>query len=134
LAFFTDEELLVLPYWLILGDDPARLLFGRDLKDSLMNEWVPLTKERGPLCILNEKREGLFGARVRDDEHVEIEHDCRFSLFPMKFDPTPDQTFLFRNGLAMIRNGGEWALHNSATWRGVMTYEELQKRASDGAN
>jgi hypothetical protein len=134
LGFFTDDELLVLPYWLTLGDDPARLLFGKELKNTLMSEWVPLTKERGPLLIENAKRDGLFGAKRHDEEHVEIEHDCRFSLFPFRFDPSPDQTVLMRNGVALIRNGTEWSIHNRATGRGVTTYEELQKRASDGVN
>ncbi|HLN30858.1 MAG TPA: hypothetical protein VK395_24170 [Gemmataceae bacterium] len=130
LAFFTDDELLILPYWLILGDDSARLIFGKDLKDVLMSQWVPLTRERGPLVVLNEKREGLFGARRLDDEHVEIEHDCRFSLLPMQVDPpTKDQTIWFRNGLAIVRKGTEVAIHSSATCKGVLAYEALRKSA-----
>jgi hypothetical protein len=125
LAFFTDDEPLIFPYWLNLGSDPIRWFFGRNLKHTLMTHWVPMTKERGPLAITNEKHELLFGARRLDDTHVEIQQDCRFTLIPMQTDPTPDQTFWFRNGLAIIRHRGEVSIRNSATMKVELAYDQL---------
>lgn len=62
LAFFTDDELLIYPYWLHLGDESVRLFFAKDLKYTLMSQWVLATKTRGPLAITNEKHVLLFGA------------------------------------------------------------------------
>lgn len=132
LAFFTDDELLIYPYWLNLGEDPTRLIFGKDLKHTLMNQWVPLTKKHGPLAVTNDKHDVLFGAIRLDDTHVEIQQHCTFSLLPVQGDPMPDQTIWFRNGLAIIRQGNEVTIHNSATFKMVLAYEQLQREPLNG--
>jgi hypothetical protein len=131
LAFFTDEELLIYPYWLNLGDEPVRMFFAKDLKFTLMSQWVPLTKTRGRLAITNDKHYLLFGAIRLDDEHVEIQQHCSFTLVTLQTTPTPEHAVWFRNGLAIIRQGNEVTIRNSATIKAVMAYDELQRHPAE---
>lgn len=130
LAFFTDDEMLIKPYWLNLGDEPTRLIFSKDLKHSLMKQWVPLTKTRGPLAITNEQHDLLLGAIRLDGTDVEIAQHCKFDLFPVQGNPTPDTFIWCRNGLAIIRQRGEVSILDTYTIKMVMAYDEIEK-ASD---
>ncbi len=127
LAFFTDDELLIYPYWLHLGDESVRMFFAKDLKYTLMSQWVLATKTRGPLAMTNEKHVLLFGAIRLDDEHVEIQQHCSFTLLPLQTTPTPEHAVWFRNGLAVIRQRNEVMIRDSTTITLKMAYDELQK-------
>lgn len=127
LAFFTDDEILIKPYWLNLGDEPTRLIFRKDLKDSLMSQWVSLTKTRGPLAITDEKRNLLFGARRLNDTDVEIAQHCKFTLLPVQGNPTPDTTIWCRNGFAIIQQRGKVTILDTFVFEMVTTYDELLK-------
>ena len=106
--------MLIDPYFVTLGSEPTLVLFGLDLKDKIMNEWVPFTKTRGPLVVTNEKMQVLFEARRIDDDYVELEQHCAFALLPFHLKPSSAREFWFRNGLALIRNGNEHSIEHYA--------------------
>jgi hypothetical protein len=118
LSFFTDNELEIWPYWLNLGDEPVRLIFGKELKDTLMTKWVPLVRDSGPLAITDSNGDVLFGA-IREGNMIEVQQTCKFSLIPVHA-VGKEGTVWFRNGLAILKWGNEIKIHEAACYKAMM--------------
>lgn len=126
ISFFSDDELLIMPYILTIGDEEPRVVFGHEVKECLLDQWVLRTKGSGPLALLDFKtHELLFGAIQTSDTEFEAEILYKLSLLPVHAQGN-EGTVWMRNGLAIIKIGNQIAMYEAGVITMTMFYAQAK--------
>jgi hypothetical protein len=100
-SFFSDEEVLFLPYKVSQGGRRPRHYFGRELKPKLI-PFLLETERFSPLVIRDHKDKVLLQARDMGNGNAEMVMDIRFHLMPTQLFVDVDQPgWWVRNGVAV---------------------------------
>jgi hypothetical protein len=108
-TFLTNEQCLVVPYLVAIGDEEPRLLFGTELvEDKLIAQLIwnlPTTKKLAVVRCSDER--SMLVAKHIEGKRVKLERDITFQLLPAELCiDESDKTYVWvRNGLALTRDG-----------------------------
>lgn len=127
-TFLTNERLLVLPYFVQIGDRQAELVFGKDLEeDGGYFNCIFNIDEYGSYKVFNyNMKRILLNVQALPNNHTKVVQDISFPFLKLELKTNEENTDIFwiRNGVGISKKG-------KIIEHGLLTYEFENQTRND---
>jgi hypothetical protein len=117
-TFFTDQQVLFLPYRVSVGARKPRVLFGQELLDRHLVSFIDNLPKANPVVVRTWDKQEQVRIEFLGGDGYRITHDVRCPLFTaeLPMDHGEDPMFWVRRGAVLGRDGQVFL-------NGTLTYE-----------
>jgi hypothetical protein len=106
-TFFTDEPILIIPYWVYIGSKKPKMMFGKEIEDGfIMSHIDNIKKTKKKMAIHSWDDKFLMRVTLQDNGDIKLEHSvhCPFITAELCGDDG-EYAIWVRNGKWLTKDG-----------------------------
>ncbi|HEX3147690.1 MAG TPA: HNH endonuclease [Gemmataceae bacterium] len=116
--FFTDQQVLFLPYRVSVGARKPRVLFGQELLDRYLVSYIDNLPEANPVVVRTWDKQEQVRIELLGEDGYRITHDVRCPLFMAELPVERGEVPMF-----WVRRGAVLGREGQVFLNGTLTYE-----------